>query len=76
MHTELQLPGPNSLWWIDNKRLCEITLNTADHIMIRGFPALADNSKGVVLHDRGAADPAQEALLHPALETEDGGFRR
>jgi hypothetical protein len=44
--------------------------------MIRRFLALADDSKGVVLHDRGAADSAQETLLHAAVETENGNFGR
>lgn len=41
-----------------------------------GFPALADDAEGVVLHHGRAADPAEETLLHPALEFEDGNFRR
>jgi hypothetical protein len=44
--------------------------------MIRRSPAFTDDSKGVVFHDRGAADSAQETLLHPAVETENGDFGR
>lgn len=58
-HTKLQLPCPHRFWRIDNKSLSEVTLNAADHIMIWRFPALANDSKGVVLHDRGATDSAQ-----------------
>lgn len=75
-HTELQLSGPHSLGWVDDKTLRKITLNTTDHVMVLSFPALADNSKGVVLHDRGTTDSAQETLLHPAVETENGDFGR
>jgi len=44
--------------------------------MIRRLSALTDDPKGVVLHDRGATDSAQETMLHPAIETEDGNFGR
>jgi hypothetical protein len=42
--------------------------------MILRSPALADDSKGVVLHDRGAADSAEKTLLHPAVETKNSDF--
>lgn len=40
--------------------------------MVRRVGALADNTKGVVFHDRGAADAAQQALAHAAVEADDG----
>lgn len=59
-----------------NKTLRKVTLNTTDHIMMPGFPAFANNSKGMVLHDRGATDSSEKTLLHPAVETENGNFGR
>lgn len=44
--------------------------------MTLSFPAFADNSECMILHDRGAADSAKEALLHPASEFNDCNFRR
>lgn len=44
--------------------------------MAPGLAALADGAECVVLHDRGAADPAQKTLLHAALELEDGDLGR
>jgi hypothetical protein len=38
--------------------------------------ALADDTKSVVLHDAGAADATEKALLHPALKAQDRNFRR
>lgn len=55
-HTELQLPSPNMFRRILNQTLGEIALYAADHIMIRGFPPLAYDTKCVVLHDRCTAD--------------------
>lgn len=40
-----------------------------------GFPAFANDSKGMVLHDRGATYSSQKTLLHPTVETENGNFR-
>jgi hypothetical protein len=41
---------------------------------MRRFAALADETKGVVLHNGGAANAAQEALLHATVEAEDCYF--
>jgi hypothetical protein len=75
-HTKLQFPGPHCLGWIGDKSPRKVTLDAADHVMVFSFPALADDSKCVVFHDRGAANSAKEALLHPAVKTENGNFRR
>jgi hypothetical protein len=44
--------------------------------MMFGFSALADDAKGVILHDRGATNAAQETLLHATVELEDGYLGR
>lgn len=71
-HTKLQLPCPNGLRRVGSEALCEVALNTADHVMAPRLSAYTDDPERVVLQDRGAADPAEKALLHTALEFEDG----
>lgn len=75
-HTELELPSPHSLGGVADETLGEVALHTANHVVASGLASLANDAKGVVLHDRGAADPAQKALLHATLELEDGDLGR
>ena len=56
MHTKLKLSRPNSLRRVGDEVLCEVSLNTADHVMVGGIAFLTDDTKGVVLHDGCAAD--------------------
>ena len=72
--TKLELSGPHRLWGVGHEVLGEVTLHAADHVVTPGFPALADDAKSVVFHDRGSADPPEKPLLHPTLELEDGDF--
>jgi hypothetical protein len=44
--------------------------------VVRGIATFADDPEGVVFHYRGAADAAEEALLHAALEADDCHFGR
>ena len=74
--TEFQLSCPHRFWRVDNKTLREVALNTADHIMVWRLSALTDDSKGVVLHNRGSTNSTQETLLHAPIETKNGNFRR
>lgn len=70
--TELELTGPHGLWRVGYESLCEVTLNTTDHVVVCSVAALADDTEGVVLHDRCAADASEEALLHASFELQDG----
>lgn len=72
--------------------LGEVTLNTSNHVVIFRMGAfserdryylslyeencLRNDTKGVVFHDRRAADAAKETLLHSALEADDRNFGR
>jgi hypothetical protein len=42
--------------------------------VVRRLATLADDTKGVVLHDGSPADSAQEALLHAPVESQDGNL--
>lgn len=70
--TKLELASPHSLGRVLDERFGKVTLHATDHVVTVGLGTLADNAKGVVLHDGGAADPAKKTLLHSALEAEDG----
>lgn len=74
--SELHLSSPYEFGWVFDKALREVTLDTADHIMIRSVPAFANDSESMVLHDRGTTDSTQETLLHTASETENGDLWR
>lgn len=69
--TKLQLPSPNRLGRVGDKGLRKVALDTTDHVVMLCLSTLANDTKGMVFHDRGAADAAQQTLLHPALELED-----
>jgi hypothetical protein len=75
-HTKLELSSPYCLRWVGYEVLSEVALNAADHVVMRRLTALTNDAKGVVLHDRRAADSAQETLLHATFETEDCNFWR
>lgn len=72
--TELELSRPYSFRGINDKTLCEITLNTTDHVMIGRFSTFADDTKRVILHDRCPTDSTEKALLNTAIEAEDCNF--
>jgi len=71
-HTKLQLPGPHALGRVGNEILCKVSLDAADHVVVLSLPTLTDDSECVILHERSAADSAKEALLHAAVESENG----
>lgn len=72
--TKLQLPCPDSFGGIGDEVPREVALYTTDHIVVRGFAAFADYAECVVLHDGGATNAPQEALLHATLELQDCYF--
>jgi hypothetical protein len=74
--TELQLPCPHRLRRVRHQLLGEVPLHTADHVVVRRVLALADDAEGVVLEHGRAADAAEQALLHAAVEAEDGDLGR
>lgn len=74
--TELEFSGPQRLRRIGNQIPSEVALDAANHVVAAGFSALADDAKGVVLHNGRAADAAQQALLHPALKLDNGHLGR
>jgi len=74
--TEFKLPSPHRFGWILDESSCEVTLDTADHVMVWRFSALADDSKSMVLHNGGATDSAQETLLYSTVKAENGDFGR
>lgn len=49
--TELQLSCPDGFRGVGNKVSREVTLYTADHVVVCSYAALADDAKGMVLHD-------------------------
>lgn len=49
--TKLELPSPNCLGRVGNKLFRKVTLDTADHIVMRRLSTLADNPESMVLHD-------------------------
>jgi len=55
-HTELELSCPYGLWWIGDKVLGEVSLNTTNHVMMGSIASLADDAEGVVLHDGRTTD--------------------
>lgn len=73
--TELEFASPNGLRRVHDKTLGKVTLHTADKVVAVGLHALADDAKGMVLHERGPADPCKQTLLHSSLEFEDSNFR-
>lgn len=75
LHTELHLPCPHRLGRIHNQAFGEVALNTADHVVIGGLAALANDTKCMIFHDRGAADSSEKTLLHAAIETKDRNSR-
>ena len=55
-HTELELSCPYGLWWIGDKVLGEVSLNTTNHVVMSSIAPLADDAESVVLHDGRAAN--------------------
>lgn len=43
--------------------------------MASSIPTLGDDTEGVILEDRAAADTTQKALLHATIKTYDSDFR-
>lgn len=74
--TELELPCPYSLGRVHHKTLCEVALDTTYHIVVAGFATLTNDSKSMVLHNRGPTDSPEKALLHPAVKAENCYSRR
>lgn len=73
-HTKFEFSRPHRLRWVVDKGLGKVALNAAYHVMVRRLPALAYDSKGVVFHDGCAADSPEKALLHAAVEFENGNL--
>jgi hypothetical protein len=73
--TKLELTGPERLGGILDQATGEVALHTANHVVNAGLAAFADQAEGVILHDGGPADAAEQTLLHAALELDDGDLR-
>lgn len=73
-HTELKLARPDCLGRVGDEPSCEVALHAANHVVVWGVAALADDAEGVVFHYGCAADAAKETLLHAALEADDCYF--
>lgn len=73
---KLELTRPDRLGRVADQTFSKVALDTANHVVAVGLAALADNAERVVLHERSTADAAQQALLHAALELEDGDLGR
>jgi len=71
---KLELARPDCFRRVVDQALGEVALDAADHVVVLGVPALGDDAEGVVFHDGGAADAAEEALLHAPVEAEDCYF--
>jgi hypothetical protein len=74
--TEFEFARPHGFRRVRDEVLGEVALHAADHVVVRGFAAGAYDAEGVVLHDRCAANAAEETLLHASLEFDDGYLGR
>lgn len=74
LRTKFELSCPDSLWRIVHECPCKVPLYATDHVVARSLPAFTDDTERVVLHDRRAADPSKQSLLHAAVEAKNGYF--
>jgi hypothetical protein len=75
-HTEFEFASPHGLGRVRNEVFGEVALDAADHVVVCGLATCAYDAECVIFHDGGAADAAEETLLHTALEAEDSDFGR
>lgn len=66
---KLKLSCPQGFRRVRDKTFCEIALDAANHVVVARPFAFTDDTKCMVLHNRGSADSAEQALLHSAMES-------
>jgi hypothetical protein len=71
VYAYLELTSPDVGWHIVYQSTSEVTLNTANEVVVLGIHTLADCTECVVFLDSRSGDTSEQALLHATFEAED-----